>query len=436
MRKTQSTKTERPLGKIELIAIALGGMIGGGIFSILGVSVEIIGTYTPIAIFLGGLLAGCAAYAYSKLAAYYEDEGATYSFFKKTFPQQKFAIASIGWLIVFGYISTLALYAFTFSSYFSTLLPQNTFFSKEIIAFIIIFIFGSINIISVNGMGKVEDLMVYIKIAILIVISTLFLKQSNLGLQPFYKNFTHSLSPIITVAAITFVAYEGFQLTIHAYEEAESPKKNIPSAIYWSIGITTFIYVILAMGALSIIPKEILIRDKEFALAAGATEILGNTGHGLIILGALLATSSAINGTLFGASRLIAVIAEDGVFPYFLSKRVHGHIPKNAIIFMGAVSYLFVLTGGLQVIIEFGSITFIIVSLLMAYSNFYIRKKTKSHPLIAMISILLLTIAAGLIIFHKFKTNYQELIYIVIVYVALIGFAKFYSTKTNLKFNT
>ena len=60
-------------------------MIGGGIFSTLGVSVDIVGKSTPIAILLGGGLAFCAAY----------------SFFKKTFPKNTFSIALIGWLIIF-----------------------------------------------------------------------------------------------------------------------------------------------------------------------------------------------------------------------------------------------------------------------------------------------------------------------------------------------
>jgi amino acid transporter len=99
----------KPLGTPELIAIALGGMIGGGIFTILGISVEMIGSLTPIAIIIGGALASLAAYSYVKLALYYKDEGATYSFFKRTFTDHPFAASLIGWFTIFGYISTLAL---------------------------------------------------------------------------------------------------------------------------------------------------------------------------------------------------------------------------------------------------------------------------------------------------------------------------------------
>ena len=109
-------KRNRSLGLVELIAIAVGGMVGGGIFSVLGISVDMIGVLTPIAIFLGGVIALFAAYSYVKLGVYYRDEGASFSFFRRTFERSHFASSIIGWLVIFGYISTLAFYAYTFSS--------------------------------------------------------------------------------------------------------------------------------------------------------------------------------------------------------------------------------------------------------------------------------------------------------------------------------
>jgi len=50
-------KRNKALGVPELIAIALGGMVGGGIFTILGISVSMIGVFTPLAIIIGGLFA-------------------------------------------------------------------------------------------------------------------------------------------------------------------------------------------------------------------------------------------------------------------------------------------------------------------------------------------------------------------------------------------
>lgn len=432
MLKKLTRKRKKELHLPELIAIALGGMVGGGIFAILGVSVENIGNATPIAFLIGGILAFFAAYSYVKLALYYKDEGATYSFFKKTFPNSPFSSSAIGWLVVFGYISTLALYAFTFSTYLGSMLPfEDAYWANKIIAGCIILFFAIVNIVSVKGMGKIEDWMVYTKLILLLFISGLLAGKGHLS------NFTPiidadtSLTSILIIASITFVAFEGFQLVIHAYDEMDDPQKNIPRAIYSSIGIATFLYIILAIGALATIPKEIIIQDKEYALAAGAQDILGDFGMFIVIFGALLATSSAISGTLFGASRLMAVIAKDGYLPGKLSHRIKGHIPNYAIITMGVFSFALILSGGLQLLLEFGSITFIIVSFLMAYANFKKRNETKTHIFPAIVAMVGLFLGGILIFYFEFKENPQQLVYILLMYLLLIIGAFIYAKKNK-----
>ncbi|MFT0155913.1 MULTISPECIES: APC family permease [Tenacibaculum] len=420
----------KELGLGELIAIALGGMVGGGIFSILGIATENIGNATPYAILIGGVLALCAAYSYVKLALLYKDEGATYSFFKKSFPNSELASSVIGWLIVFGYISTLALYAFTFASYFCSQFDTlNHPIWQKIIAGLIITFFAIINLVSVKGMGKLEDILVYSKIVILLFISGLLAGKGDIqNLIPVFENQT-TLTQILIVSAITFVAYEGFQLVIHAYNEMDNPQKNIPRAIYSSIVIATLLYVILSIAALSAIPKEIIIADKEYALAAGTKTYLGQFGQFIVIFGALLATSSAISGTLFGASRLMAVIANDGYFPKQLGQKIKTHIPNKAIITMSVFAYVLLATGGLQVILEFGSITFIIVSMLMAYTNYRKRVETNSSLIITATSFLGLLLAGLLIIYFEFTENKEQFIYIIIIYILLGIGAFFYSKK-------
>ena len=426
-------KRNKELGLGELIAIALGGMVGGGIFSILGIATENIGNATPIAILIGGVLALFAAYSYVKLALLYKDEGATYSFFKKSFPNSKLALSIIGWLIVFGYISTLALYAFTFASYFCSQIEflDNPIWQK-IVSGLIISFFAIVNLVSVKGMGKLEDILVYSKIVILLFISGLLTGKGDIqNLIPVVESQT-TLTQILIVSAITFVAYEGFQLVIHAYNEMDDPQKNIPRAIYSSIGITTLLYLILSIAALSTIPKEIIIADKEYALAAGAKTYLGQFGHFIVIFGALLATSSAISGTLFGASRLMAVIANDGYFPKSLSKKIKTHIPNRAIITMSLFAFILLATGGLQIILEFGSMTFIIVSLLMAYTNYKKRIDTNSSLIITIVALVGLLLAGLLIVYFEFTENKEQFLYIIIIYILLGIGAFFYSKKTKI----
>ena len=282
-----------------------------------------IGVYTPLAIIIGGVIAFLAAYSYVKLGVYYKDEGATYSFYKKTFPESPFAASLIGWWVIFGYISTLALYAYTFSSYaISGFTFADSEWVRKLVAGAVILIFTLINLWSVKGMGKIEDLMVYTKLVILVVISFVLINNSQTTIPVLLQDAKDiSLLSILIVSSITFVAYEGFQLVINAADEMEDPEKNIPKAIYSAMFIAIIIYVVISAGAIMAIPFDEIIQNKEYALASGAEHVIGHWGTNLVIIGALLATSSAISGTVFGASRQMSVIAQDGFLPGVLARR-------------------------------------------------------------------------------------------------------------------
>ena len=415
---------EKNLGFKELVAIAVGGMIGGGIFTILGISVSMVGLLAPFAIVLGGIIAFFAAYSYVKLGVYYKDEGATYAFFKRTYPDSHMAASLIGWYTIFGYISTLALYAYTFSSYgISGFEFANNEWVRKAVAIGILWIFAGINLWSVKGMGKLEDIMVYAKLFILLLISLALIYFGKTDLKTFSETLTQDFSQtplmsILIVASITFVAYEGFQLVINAVNEMDDPEKNIPRAIYTAVLLVAFIYFIISMGAVLAIPVEDLMKNKEYALASGASEIMGVLGQNLVIIGAILATFSAISSTMFGSSRQMARIADDGYLPQALTKR-RMHIPTTAIMTMAGTATLLILVGGLQLILEFGSITFLLISLLMAIANFKIREKTNSSTFFTLVAIFGLSIGSILILGYEYQTKPEQMVFIIVLYIVL-----------------
>lgn len=281
-------------------------------------------------------------------------------------------------------------------------------------------------------MGKIEDLMVYTKLIILVVISFSLINHSQTNLPNLLENnMDVSLISIMIVASLTFVAYEGFQLVINAVNEMDNPSKNIPRAIYSAIFLAVAIYVIISLGAILAIPFENIIQNKEYALAAGAEESLGHFGTHLVIMGAVLATCSAINGTLFGASRQMSVIAQDGYFPKPLAKR-NQNIPTLAVICMGLFAVLLIVLGDLQVILEFGSVTFLLVSFLMAYANYRIRDKTNSSLWITLLSMVALFMGTCMIIYYEVVTQIKQLYFIVAIYAILTLLAYVYA-KLSVK---
>ena len=416
----RSPQRESPLGLLELVAIALGGMVGGGIFSILGVSVAQVGVFTPLAIAIGGVAAALAAYSYVRLALYFRDEGATYSFFARSFPGHRLAASMIGWWVVFGYISTIALYAFTFAAYAISPLPfADDPWVRRLVGIGVILVFAAVNAWSTRGLGRLEDLLVYSKIAILVVVAGVLWGNGRARLPALIEE-TEAFSgfELVTIAALTFVAFEGFQLVIHAMNEMRDPERNIPRSIYLSVAIVTVVYVFIATGAIRAIPFADIIERQEYALAAGASDLLGPIGGEIVVAGALLATMSAIGGTLFGAARLMAVIAADGNLPATLAKR-HRHIPRRAIAVMTVAACALLLVADLRLIIEFGSITFLLVSWLMAVANHRLREETGSHPVLTIAA--LVTLAAGvvLIVIYEARIHPPQLAFIVGLYAAL-----------------
>ena len=395
-------------------------MIGGGIFTVLGISVSMIGVFTPLAFLIGGALAALASYSYIKLGLYYQDEGATYSFFKRTFTSSSFSASLVGWWVIFGYISTLALYAYTFASYaISAFDFADNIWIRKSVAGAILLLFTLVNIWSVKGMGKLEDLMVYTKLIILIIISFVLINHSNTTIPTLLQNNGEmNILSILIVASLTFVAFAGFQLVINAVNEMKNPKKNTSRAIYSAIVIAIFIYIIISIGAIISIPFEDIIQNQEYALASGADKILGHWGTDLVILGAVLATSSAISGTLFGASRQVSVIARDGYFPSFLTKRKN-NIPIYSIIMMSSLAFCLILAGDLKVILEFSSVTFLLISFLMAVTNFKIYIKTNSSLIITLTAMAGSLAGTLLIIYYEATTQAEQLYFIGGIYLLL-----------------
>jgi len=274
--------------------------------------------------------------------------------------------------------------------------------------------------------------MVYIKLFILLVISVLLIMYAQMDFSTFNKTLVNDLEDakivdILRVASVTFVAYEGFQLVTNAVKEMSNPDTNIPRAIYGAVFIVAMIYFIIALAAVMAIPVQDLIANKEYALAAGAEDIMGDTGRNLVVAGAVLATSSAINSTLFGSSRQMARIADDGYLPKVLGTRKKSTIPIYAILAMAMTASLLILVGGLRLILEFGSITFLLVSLLMAVANFKIRKKTNSSSVFSLVTIFGLMIGSVLILHYEYITKPKQLLFIAVLYGILTIGAYSYS---------
>lgn len=420
----------KQLGLKELIAIGVGGMIGGGIFSVLGMAVEISGNAAPIAFGIGSLIALAAGYSYVKLALTYHSDGASFTYLERAFPKNLNIAGVAGWTIIVGYIGTLSLYAFTFGAYGADLFgDQNTLLVRIFLTVSVLLFFMVINLWGVKASGEVEDIVVYVKILILTLFGIIGL--STVHKQNFSPFMEHGTSSVFMAGALIFVAYEGFQLITNGVCETKNPNKNIPRGIYFSIIITSVIYIVLSIVGVGNLSLDQLIAAKEYALAAAAEPILGNTGRVLVAIAALLATSSAINGTMFGASRMMAEMATEKKMPKSFSLRSRTEVPWIAIIILSALAIVFSVLNGLEAIAAFSSITFLFVSIAVSVANLKLIKETKSKLWLILLGIVLMTATIITLIVYLLENNSATLILIAAIYIVII-IVEFLFSKRNI----
>jgi len=96
---------------------------------------------------------------------------------------------------------------------------------------------------------------------------------------------------------------------------------------------------------------------------------------------------------------------------------------------MAVLASILILIGGLELILEFGSITFLLVSLLMAIANYKLREQTKSSKTLTLLSIVGLGMGAVLILYYEFSTKREEMLVIIGLYIILAIGAWLFSKK-------
>ncbi|MFB6356474.1 MAG: APC family permease, partial [bacterium] len=273
--------------------------------------------------------------------------------------------------------------------------------------------------------GLFEDIAVYVKIFILLSLATLgivFYDGDFSALNFFNKGY---MSPVAGFAII-FVSYEGFQLITYDYNEIESVEHNLPRGMYLAILIAILIYVSVSfMATLQLTPQQLMAHE-EVALAEAVSKIpyLEGAGFTLVILSALKSTSSGINATLFGASRLAHRVATEKDLPRVFSFRNSRGIPVYSLVIMGTITAIFTAVGSLKTITEFGSVAFLLADAAANYTGLITADETDANPLIPALGLGGTLIALPILIYHLYVHQVQILFYIggIFLVVAILEF--------------
>ena len=414
--------------------MGVGGMVGGGIFSVLGLSVSLAGHAAPIAFALGGTIALLTGWSYARLGVSFPSGGGSFTYLEHTFRHPNIAGLG-GWLLLVGYIGTLALYAYTFGVYGAVMLGDSGHGSimQHLLESGILLTFLGVNLAGVKAAGHTEDIIVLVKVIILslFAIAGLFFIKPDHVLPVFDKGGLG----LFMGSALIFVAYEGFELIPNAVNDMEDPHSDLPRAIMISVGITIAIYILVSLVAVgNLLPDEIM-KYKEYALAVAARPFLGHAGFVLIGLGALLSTASAINATLFGTARLGKVMAKEQALPdVFSIKERTRDIPWVSLCLISGVTLLFVNLADLTVISAFASSIFLLLFASINFAAFHLRNKIDIGPAAPLAGLLLCLLSWLILCGYLWEHDRHSLLWMAAFYLGT-AVLEFLFSQRRLLFN-
>ena len=396
----------RSIGLLGAISIGIGGMVGGGIFAVLGEAVSLAHGATALAFAIAGLVAIFTAYSYAKLSVAYQSSGGTVTFIDKAFGDNILS-GSVNFMLWLSYLVTISLYATAFASYGATFFSEKSSLLTHILISLAIIIPAIINLVSASFVSKSETIIVVIKVSLLILVILVGASYVDTSrMSP-----VHWSSPLSIVVAgmIIFVAYEGFELIANAAEDIKNPEKNLPRAFYLSVIIVILLYVFISIITVGSVSEEVLMKAKDYALAEAAKPALGHTGFVIVASAALLSTFSAINATIYGNARLGYKIAKDGKLPKSLMNSKN-HIPFTGVIYTTLLSLILANSIDLTEIAIIGSASFLLLFFIVNISAYTLRKEINASSVITLISSTLALFALVTLMFHTYTSNPHAII--------------------------
>ncbi len=396
---------KREQGSISLwgaISIGVGGMVGAGIFSILGVAADIAGNAVYLSFLIAGFIALLNTYSYAKLGTRYPSAGGPVEFLVQGFGDNVLS-GGFNILLWFGYVLALSLYAKAFGGYIFTFFPAGaSHVWVNIMAITIIALFTAINFIGAKAVGQSETLIVSIKVGILMLFALtgiFFVKPSLLSVSLWPDS-----SFIFFGAAMVFIAYEGFGLITNAAEDMKNPRKTLPRALYLSVIIVMLIYLTVSLTVVGNLPLPQIHKASEYALAEAAKPFLGLIGFKIIAIAALFSTASAINATLYGGANVSFIAARNGQLPKIFERKVWGRSVEGLFITAGLV-VLFVLLFDLSGIAMIGSASFLMIYAAVNVAHLFLYRHTLAKRWMIWLAILGDLMALLVILYYNFKHN-------------------------------
>lgn len=386
-----SAAGENKLGTFSTLSIGIGGMVGGGIFAVTGLTVEVTKGAAPIAFLIAGIVALLTSYSYLKLTLRFPGEGGTVEFLNRAFGNG-IVTGSANILLLLSYVVLVSVYAYAFGSYGASFFPelerefwQHVLTSAVILGLVIVNVFGA------NLVLRSENIFNVLKMLLLaaFVVAGFLTPIEWTRLGP--ENFVTPMG-MIAGAMLIFLNYEGFELIANASKDVADPERSLPIAYIGGVLIVIATYVLIVMVVVGHVSFTAVAKNSDTALSVAAHDIMGRIGYVAIAIAALLATSSAINATFYSTGRLTYIVARAGQLPEELERSIRGQ-HFEGILITAVLALVIANLVPLEAIATMGSAGFLLLFMAVNIANVRLARDTGSRAWLSGLAALSTAIA-------------------------------------------
>ena len=423
------------LGLAGAVSIGLGGMIGGGVFSVLGLVATIAGAAAWAAFTGASLVSMAAGYSYIKLNELSETQGGSVSMIEDFVGNATLA-GMVGWTLLLGYIGAIAVYAFAFGSFAVKLLPLQAVLGVPLRPFVSVLAiagFVGLNVLGAQATGTSEEILVGLKLIILVGISGWGLYYGyTVGSLEFGFSRIPSVT-FVTAIAISFVSFQGWQLVMYDQDNIKNAAANVPKAVYISIIGAIIVDSMIAILVTSLVPTQVIAQNPEIAVAKAVRPFLGRIGFVAVAIAALFSTGSAINGTLFSAANFARGMLSDDLLPDRFGDAQANGAPTRTVVLLGAGAAAFTAYGSLEGITSFGSLAFMVVFGAMCYLAFRHRDSAEVSAVVPAVGVLGTVTFSPLLLWHLYTDQRGVFTAVALLAIAVVALEVGYFERESIE---
>jgi APA family basic amino acid/polyamine antiporter len=295
---------QRTLGLPALVFLGVGVIVGAGIYSVIGAAAGAAGGLLWASFALAAVPAGLAALHYAELVAMFPKIGGEYVFLREAFPRHRWVSTGTGLVVALANAATAATVALAFAGYLERFAPIPT----GVAAAALIAVCTAVNVAGIRESTGLAVVFTLVELAGLALVVGLGMASGRFAERAFEPGDTG----VLHGAALIFFVYTGFEGIVNLAEEAKRPRRDLPRALLLSGGITTAVYLLVALAATSLAEPRAL-ADSASPLAT-ATESVPWVAVTLAAI-ALFSTGNTALITLVVSSRILLAMAREGDLP-------------------------------------------------------------------------------------------------------------------------